>query len=64
MEFFCYNCYCLVCIFPKIEKKHKSCKLCDKTNNPGLSHRKALNGIKPNGQNWGLSNLKFQEVVI
>ena len=39
-------------------------KLCDKTNNPELSHRKALNGISPNGKNWGISNLKFQEVIV
>jgi cellulose synthase/poly-beta-1,6-N-acetylglucosamine synthase-like glycosyltransferase len=38
--------------------------LCQKTNNPEYDHRHVLHGINPNGSNWGLKNLKFQEIIV
>ncbi len=37
---------------------------CGMTNNPHLAGRKLKRGIKPNGDSWGIGNIKFEEIIV
>jgi len=37
---------------------------CGMTNNPHLSNRILTKGINPNGNSWGIGNIKFEEYII
>jgi len=37
---------------------------CGMSNNPHLAKRVLTNGINPNGDSWGISNIKFEEIII